>query len=507
MTQSSGNYKKIAKNTFLLYTRMGILMLFSLFTSRLLLQILGFENYGIYNLVGGIVILFSFLNTALSGATQRFLSYSLGNNSSADTQTVFSIALTLHIIISIILLILSETIGLWFFYEKLNIPDSRFNAAIITYQLSILITIINIMRVPYNSIIISYEKMDFFAYLSLIECLIKFIPIIIIPLISFDELVIYAILLTVANVIIYLIYYFYCRKSITTARFSFKIDKNIFKEMLSFTGWNTISGIANITRNQGLNIIINLFMGVVVNAAVGIANQVSSQVNQFMSNFLVAYSPQLTISYAKKEYQELYKMINFTGKISFILLSILSIPLIVNIKDVFTLWLGEYPPYTTELATCLLLANVLDGFSAPLWTTISATGKVKTYTIILTIGWITILPISYWLLDNGFSPIYCYTFSIYINAVMIFFRLYLLNIYINIPIKYFCIEVVGKGILFFIISYTISELIKLSNHNLLIRLAGSIFLSAVTTVLTCYLIYLNRIEKKRIMNFIKLKKK
>lgn len=505
MTQPTGNYKKIAKNTFLLYIRMGILMLFSLYTSRLLLQILGFENYGIYNLVGGIVVLFSFLNTALSGATQRFLSYSLGDQSSTNTQTIFSTAITLHVIIAAILLLLAETIGLWFFYEKLNIPPSRFHAAIITYQYSIFITIINIIRVPYNSIIISYEKMDFFAYLSIIECIIKFLPIVIIPLISFDELIIYSTLLAIANLIIYFIYYFYCRKAIQTARYTPQLNRRTFNEMLSFTGWNTISGVANMARNQGLNVMINLFMGVIVNAAVGIATQVSSQVNQFMGNFLIAYSPQLTISYAKKEYQELYRMINFSAKISFILLSILSIPLIVNIKDVFTLWLKEYPTYTTEFTICLLLANILDGFSAPLWTSISATGKVKTYTLILTIGWILILPISYWLLNNGYSPIHCYVLSIYINAIMIFFRLYLLKKYIKFPIKTFCIDVLGKGIIFFTISFGISELIKIPSSNLYIRLFASVLSSVILTLFICYIVYFNKAEKNEIIKFIKLK--
>lgn len=504
--QNSGNYKKIAKNTFLLYIRMGILMLFSLYTSRLLLQILGFENYGIYNLVGGIVVLFSFLNTALSGATQRFLSYSLGNQSSEDkTKQVFSVALTLHIIIAIILLILAETVGLWFFYEKLNIPEARFNAAMIAYQFSVFVTIINIIRVPYNAIIISYEKMDFFAYLSIAECLIKFIPIIIIPAISFDELIIYAFLLAIANAVIYIIYYFYCKKTIPTARFSLQFDKETFKAMVSFTGWHTISGIANMTRNQGLNIIINMFLGVVVNAAVGIANQVSSQVNQFMGNFLVAYSPQLTKSYANREYQELYKIINFSSKISFILLSVLSIPLIVNIEDIFTLWLTNYPPYAAELTICLLLANVLDGFSAPLWTAISATGKVKVYAILLSIGWIAILPVSYLLLDNGFSPVYCYSLSIYINGLMIFIRLYLLKRYIDFPVKYFLTDVVCKGIVFFIISYVISEFAIIQSDNLLIRLFGSVSLSVIITVLTCYMICFNTIERNKIKCIIKQK--
>lgn len=484
---------------------MGVLMLFSLYTSRLLLQILGFENYGIYNLVGGIVVLFSFFNSALSSATQRFLSYSLGDQSSINTQTIFSTAIILHIIIAVILLILAETIGLWFLYEKLNIPPNRFEAAMITYQFSILITIINIIRIPYNSIIISYEKMNFFAYLSIVECFIKFLPIIIIPLISFDELTMYAALSAIANVIIYLIYYFYCRKTISTARFSFHINKQTCNEMMFFTGWNTISGIANVTRNQGLSVIINLFMGVVVNAAVGIANQVSSQVNQFMGNFLVAYSPQLTISYARKEYIELYKLINFSAKVSFILLSVLSIPLITNIKDVFTLWLDKYPPYTTEITICLLLANVLDGFSAPLFTSISATGKIRIYTIILTIAWIVVLPISYWLLKNGFSLIYCYSLNIYINAIMIFIRLYLLKKYINFPIKYFCIDVLAKGIIFFIVSYYLSEFIKISNDNLYIKLFSSLLLSVILTILVCYILYFNREEKNKIIIFIKQK--
>lgn len=298
------NNKRIAKNTMMLYIRMLLSMIVSLYTSRVVLNILGVEDYGIYNVVGGVVVLFSFLNNAMASATQRFLNFELGRGDVLEVKRIFSISMTSYICIALLVLFLSETVGLWFFNTQLNIPSSRIDAASWVYQMSIFTFCFSILRIPYNASVIAYERMSFFAYISIIEVLMKLLIVYLLVLGSIDKLILYAILIFVVTVLVNAIYQFYCKHMFEICTYSFFWDKILFKKIIGFSGWSLFGSLANMSAQQGVNFLLNIFYGVTVNAAVGIANQVSSAIYAFISNFQTAFNPQLIKSYAsgEKEY-------------------------------------------------------------------------------------------------------------------------------------------------------------------------------------------------------------
>ena len=490
---------------------MAFIMLLSLYLSRLVLKLLGVEDFGVYNVVGGIIVLFTFLNNALRGSTQRFLSYSLGDRKGPPIQVVFSASLSIHILFALIVIILAETVGLWYFYSVLNLPPGREVAAMVAYQTSIIITAILIVRIPYEAIIISYEQMNFFAYLSILEAVLKFLPVVCMYFITFDKLEIYSYTLLFINLLVFLAYFLYCKKKIVTACYTLKADRQTIKEMLAFTGWGSVGAFATMTRSQGLNLLLNFFFGVVINAAVGIANQIRSAVATFSSNFMVAYSPRITILTAQNDYNSLNKLVDFSSKISFILLSLMSIPLICYIDDVLYLWLGDYPVLASDITIMLLLATLIDGFSEPLRTTINATGKIKTYSIVLSIAWLSVLPISYILLRLGLSPITCFAVNVVINALMIFYRVYLLNKYIGFSYQHYMVNVQLRGWIYFGVSYLLTYLFEVHYFSYFVNLLLSVVLSVCFNILFAYFICLSKQERNYavdlVQSFIRSRKK
>ena len=304
MSNYSIQNKKIVKNTIFLYIRSIIMMLVSLYTSRIVLQVLGVEDYGIYNLVGSVVAMFSMLSSTLSSASQRFITYALGGNDSENVRKVFSTCVTLHVVLGIIVVFLLEVLGVWFLNNQLNIPQSRLYVAHWVFQFSILTFFINVISVPYNAVIIAHEKMSAFAYISIIDGLLKLVIAVLLIWITLDKLLLYSILHAIVAISIRFIYLTYCKRHfIETRNISFHVNKHLFKEMFSFSGWNLIGNGSLILRNQGIDIILNLFFGVSVNAAKGISNQVQAAVHQFVGNFTSSINPQLTKSVAQKNYE------------------------------------------------------------------------------------------------------------------------------------------------------------------------------------------------------------
>ena len=313
----SSNNKHIAKNTLMLYFRMILTMLVSLYTSRIVLNTLGVEDYGIYNIVGGVVILFSFFNNAMSNATQRFLSFELGQNNSVQLKRTFSMIINVHIGIAFLIFLLAETVGLWFLNTHINIPTERMKAANWVYQFSIFTFLINIIRVPYHATIVAYEKMSFYAYLSIIEVLLKLGVVFLIQISPLDKLIFYGFLIFVVSVLILLVYKIYCNKNFDAANYNFFWDTKLFKTLISFSGWSLFGSAANVSSKQGTDILLNIFYGVMVNAAMGIANQVNNAVNGFVQNFQTAFKPQIVKSYAANETDYLIRLIFQTSKFSF----------------------------------------------------------------------------------------------------------------------------------------------------------------------------------------------
>lgn len=379
-------------------------MAVSLYTSRVILNTLGVEDFGIYNLVGGIVVLFSFFNNAMSASTQRFLNFEMAKNSVEAVRRVFSVSMNAHILIAGVIIVLAETVGLWFLNYKLNIPVERMHAANIVYQFSILSFTVNILKVPYNASIIAYEKMSFYAWISIIEVVLKLIIVFILVLFHFDKLILFSILTFGVSVLIFIAYRFFSRRLFVSCRYQLIHDKAIFKELIGFSGWSMMGSMSVIGSNQGVNMILNIFLGVAINATMGIANQVNSAIYGFISNFQLAFQPQVIKTYASDNLGKHRQLVFQTSKFSFYLLLILVVPILLNTEYILTLWLKILPEYAVEFTQLILVISLIDALSGPFWMSANAVGNIRNYQIGLSFINLLILPFAYIVLYFGFSP-------------------------------------------------------------------------------------------------------
>lgn len=451
MNHSTDN-KRIAKNTFLLYLRMLFNMAVSLYTSRVILKILGVDDFGIYNVVGGIISMFTFLNSAMSASTQRFLSFELGKQE--NIHRVFSSSIFIHRIIALIVLLSGETIGLWFVNTQLNIPLSRMGAANVVYQCSILICLLNIISVPYNATIIAHERMKAFAYISIIESGLKLGVVLLLPIFAFDQLKIYALLLVSTSMIIRFLYTQYCYRNFSETKGKLYKDKKLLTEMMNFAGWSLFGNLALIAYTQGLNILLNIFFGPAINAARGIAVQVQNAINSFCINFQTALNPQITKSFATKELAYMHQLIVRSSKFSFFLLLILSLPVLIETEIILKWWLGNVPNYTVSFIRIMLLISMVDAISNPLVISAHATGKIRLYQIVVGGILLCILPISYITLKLGAAPEAVFIVHFIIVCIAQFVRLWIIRPMIYLSLKYYFREVIVKIISVFFLSLT-----------------------------------------------------
>ena len=501
---NTANNKRIAKNTLLLYFRMLFIMAINLYTSRIVLKILGIEDFGIYNAVGGIVAMFGFLTSAMSISTQRYITYELGKNNLKQLNKIFNTSITIHAIISVIILILAETIGLWFLYNKMTIPIERINAALWTYQASIASAIILIMSVPYNATIIAHEKMSAFAYISVLEVVLKLAIVYLLLIGSFDKLKLYSILILIVQLIIRIIYGQYCKKHFLETKIHFIKDKSLFKEMLSFAGWNLWGNCAGIASTQGVNILLNIFFGPHINAARGIAVQVQGAVNQFASNFQTAINPQITKSYAQGDYNYMHNLIFSSSKFTFYLLLLLTLPLQIETKTILNFWLGTVPDYTEIFLRLILCVTLIDATANPLVVSALATGKVKIYQTIVGSILFSIFPLSYIFLKAGTNPILVFIIHLLICILAFIIRLIIIHSIINLSLIEYFKKVILKLLL--VSSISVSILIGLKNIFNDSNISNFIILCFASTVIVTaftYSIGLNKNEKILIRKKIK----
>lgn len=428
------NNKRIAKNTLLLYVRMLFVMLVSLYTSRVILQTLGIEDYGVYNVVGGVITMFTFLNGAMSSATSRYITFEIGKDNMPQLKKVFSTALQIHAMIALLIVVLGETVGLWFLKEKLVIPDSRMDAAMWVYQCSIVTAVVTIMSVPYNADIIAHEKMSAFAYISVLEIILKLAIVFLLIVIPFDKLKVYAVLVLLVGLLIRYIYTRYCHKHFEESHYILHIDKPLLKEMSSFAGWSFWGNLAAILYTQGLNMMLNIFFGPVVNAARGIAMQVQSVIQQFVTNFQMALNPQITKTYAAGELQKMHSLMFRSARFSFMLLFFLSLPILVDTNYILTLWLGVVPEHTVIFARIIIAISLIYTTANPCVIANQATGKVKVYQAVVGGLLLLILPISYLVLRLGAPAYSVFIVHFCIESVAQFSRMYMLRNMINLPV-------------------------------------------------------------------------
>ena len=480
---------------------MFLMMAVTLYTSRVILQTLGIEDFGIYNVVAGIVVLFAFLNNAMAISSQRFLSFALGKEDEKEVQRVFSMSLTSHIGIALVVLIIAETVGLWVL-GKMNFPPDRIHAVGWAYQFAILTCLANIVRVPYNACIIAYERMSFYAWISVAEVLLKLVIVFLLLVYNGDKLIFYSFLLFAITLIVNAFYKFYCNRSFVSSHYHFFWDARIFKNFISFSGWSLAGSLANVGAQQGLNMILNIFCGVFVNAAAGISNQVMGAVGQFLGNFQTAFNPQLVKSYATGDKDYFMKLIFKSSKFSYYLMFLISLPILINCDFFLQVWLGEIPQYATEFSQLMIVFLLFDAISGPLWISVQATGNIRNYQILMAILILLNLPIAYVVLVLGYSPVYVFVGRVFINLITLVARIIYLRPLIDLPARKYLSQVVLVIIGVTLLAVPLPLWFNLHITSDWGNVIGISLLSILTTLLSIYIIGLTSGERKMINQLV-----
>ncbi len=458
-------------------------MTISLYTSRIVLDALGVEDYGVYNVVGGVVAMFSMLSGSLSSSISRFITFELGKGGNAKVIKVFSCSIQIQIILAAIILILGETIGLYFLTTKLIIPHERFFAAQWVYHLSLLTFVINLLSIPYNATIIAHEDMSAFALISILEVSGKLLIAYLIMVAPIDKLIFYSLLLTFNAIIIRLAYVLFCKRKYAECSFHLVYDKEILKKMFGFAQWSFIGNSAGIMRNQGVNILLNLYGGPVINAANGIANQVCTAASSFSNNFIIAVNPQIIKSYSLNEVKQSALLVKNSSRMSFMLLLLIAMPILAECEYILSLWLKNVPQYTLEFVSLSLLMVLFESMSLPLISMQNATGRIRNYQIVVGILHLLNFPFSWIALRSGAHPTCVYIIGLMLVLICFYARLYMLKRIVRIiSIKDFTVDVFVRCVAIFMLLYICIQVEKIFIMNKLIMLV----LSLITTIAFVY---------------------
>ena len=493
----TANNIRIAKNTMYLYLRMFIILLVSLYTTRIVFNSLGIEDYGIYNAVGGVIVFFTFINTSLTGATQRFLTAELAQGSQDSQQEVFSTAVVAHLVIGLAVILLGETIGLWFLNTVMNIPADRMGAANIVYQLSILSTFFSILQAPFEASINAYEKMSVYAWFSIFDVLFKLAVAFLIMTIHGDKLIVYAILLLGVRLLNLLIYRFYCRRSFPMCRFKRPRNRQTFKGLFSYTGWSVMGTATYVGTNQGVTMLVNYFYGVLVNAAMGISNQIVAVVSRFVASFQTAFRPQIVKYYVTGNSEDLAKLTIRASRMSAYLLLLILVPICFEIKDFLGLWLGNYPEYAVEFCLLTLLCLYLETISNPLITLITADKDIKKYQTTVSLIYSANLLFCWLVLMGHAVPYMVIVVRLIIDLALIAARLLLMrNQWYDFPLAEWVRKAIVKPLLVMTIPVGLSFLVQLIPvGSVWLRLFLFSGFSFAACTLSIYLMLLEKTER------------
>ena len=479
-------------------------MAVQLYTSRVVLNTLGVVDYGIYNVVGGLVTMFTFMNSAMVNSTQRYLTFELGRGDSSRLKTVFATSLGVHAIISFAIVLFAETIGLWFFYNKMIIPAERMWAAMWVFQLSILTMVVQVMSVPYNSIIIAYERMNIFAMFSILEVFLKLAIVFALLVGRTDKLILYAILVASVYIFIRYCYTAYCKRQFEVVRNKGKLDKSLMKEMGTFAGWNLWGNLASTLMGTGLNLLLNMFFGPVVNAARAIAVQVESAIIQFSTNFLMAVNPQITKLYAQRNITAMHNLIFRSSKLTFFLLLTLSLPVMIETNTILELWLKTVPEYTVVFLRLLLFITLISATATPLMTAAAATGDVKKYQSVIGGILLSIVPISYCALKLGASPIAVYWVYLAVSLIAIIARLYIVGPMIQLSLMEYIHKVALKCFFVFAISLCFSYTVYIIMPDGLLYSLLVCLISSCMVIIVSFTIGLTKNERSFVLEKIRV---
>ena len=492
---SANDSKRIAKNTLLLYGRMIFLMLISLYTSRVILQALGVTDFGIYNAVGGFVAMFSVLTGSLSAAISRFITFELGKGDQDRLTRIFSTALIIQLLIGLAIIVLVEAFGVWFLNHKMSIPTERLGAANWVLQFSLITFAINLLSVPYNATIIAHERMSAFAYISLLEAGCKLLIAFLVTYAPFDRLVFYVLLMCLVALLIRSTYALYCKRHFDECRVRWHFDRGLFREIAGFAGWNFIGASAGVLRDQGVNVLINIFCGPAVNAARGIAMQVSAAVGQFCQNFLTALNPQITKSYAQGERGYLMTLVFQGSRLGFYLLFLLSLPILMETHAVLQLWLKIVPEHAVEFVRLILIYAMTESISYPLITLMLATGRIRNYQIVVGGCQMLNFPLAYVLLRIGLPPESTVVLSIVVACLCLGTRLYMLRGMVKLPVRRFLLKVVLNILTVSLLSATLPYLIMVNMPESLTRFFIVVGISLLSTLLCAFYVGCSKAER------------
>jgi len=456
MSITSENNKRIAKNTLFLYVRMLLIMGVTLYTSRIVLQVLGVKDFGIYNVVGGVVSMMSFLNASMSLATQRALAFALGKGDSILLRKTFCMAINIHIGLCMLLVLLAETLGYWFLLHYLNIPFQSMDAAVWIYQFSILTTIVGILIVPFISLVVSHEHMQIYAYISIIEAIMKLSMAFLLLWVAFDKLKLYGVLLFCTALVVSLIWFLYCWFRYPGCRYRTGWDKEVFKSLSNFAGWQTIGSLCWLIRTQGVNVVLNIFFGPALNATRGIAVQVNTAVLQFVQGFQTASNPQLTKYYAAHELESMRLLIYRSSKFSFLLMFILALPILMETEAVLRVWLGIVPDYGVEFVRLMVISTLCELFSGTMVYGALATGDIRNYQIIMSSVLVSEIVLVYFAYKWGYPPQAMFYIEIVLYVIALFARLFILQRMIGLSVIFFIKKVISRELLVALLSLLVS---------------------------------------------------
>lgn len=503
MENQQHNSKRIAKNTAIMYIRMFVMLLIGLYTSRVILQTLGVSDYGTYNVVGGVVAMFGILTSTLSGSISRFITFEVGTGNKERLKDIFSTITLVQLVMSIVIVVLIEVLGVWFLNAKMNIPPDRMGAANFVLQCSILSFVLSMNTAPYHASVVAYERFGLFAYLTILDAVLKLAVVFALFLSPYDKLKTYAVLLLLAAILVESIYVLYCRRHFSECRFKLKYDQALLKEIGGFSFWGLFGNASWILNTQGINILINLFFGVTLNAARGIAVQVNAMVENFVSNFMMALNPQITKSYAAGDYEYMQKLI-FTGaKYSFFLMLFFSLPLCLETKTILTLWLQQVPDYSVPFVRLTLLSTMMFVLGNTLTTSQHATGKIRKYAIVTSLVTFIEFPVTLIFYKIGFSPVSTYIIHIIVYTLLIFVKIHLVRDYIYITYLQYIRHVLLKVFAVSVVSAILPLVAYLYMNDSLLRVFFVCLISVLSTSCCICFIGMECNERKAAFKFLK----
>lgn len=505
MSDNLANNKRIAKNTLFLYFRTIVIMLITLYTSRIILNVLGVQDYGIYNVVGGVVAMFGVISGALSSSISRFITFELGKGNIEKLNRIFSSSVNIQFVISICVFIIGEIVGLWFLNYKMNIPPDRLEAANWVLQCSLLAFCINLISVPYNACIIAHEKMKAFAYVSILEALLKLGVCFLITISPIDKLVLYSILLVGVSICIRSTYAIYCHQHFEESHYHFFYDKDILKEMSGFAGWNFFTNSAYIFNTQGVNILVNLFFGVSVNAARGIATQVDHAVMQLVNSFTTALNPQITKNYAAGNIYEMFTLVCRGSKFSFFLLFVFSLPVLIETEYILTIWLKLVPPHAVNFVRLAIIASMIHILGKTGYTAMMATGQIRRYVIWITTVGCLVFPLTWIVFELGAPSESAYIVFIVVYTAVEMIRLWLMKEQLHFPVSMFMKEVIAKITIVVMLSVIFPFIFIQWLDSSMFRTILSVIICLISSIISIYLFGLTAGERLQIVNLVKKK--